>query len=320
MAPGRLTDMDNSPLHDPAPLVSVIIPAYNAAATVVRALDSVLAQQGVALDLIVVDDGSTDATVEVVRERLRDVPQARLLRMERNSGVSAARNAGIAAARGAYLAFLDADDVWLPEKLKRQLACIERDPQVALVSCNSRQIGADGRVLKVGHLNRPPVAGADAWKTLLVYNFIPTPTVFTRTALVRECGGFDETLAVGEDLDLWIKLGTRGKIAVLPEILIDYHDVAGSLMKRYNRRADNIVTPMIERHIREQQARLSRSEVRRMRGRYAFQLGCDLFFSGGYRASVPLFLKAAAHGARPLKSLSYVPRAWLMQLARGVRR
>jgi glycosyltransferase involved in cell wall biosynthesis len=300
-----------------AKLVSVIIPAYNAQDTVVRAIDSVLAQQDVALELIVVDDGSADATVDIVGQRLRGEPRARLLRMAANGGVSAARNFGIRAANGAFLAFLDADDIWLPGKLSKQLARIAHDPQVTLVSCNSRLVGPGGQALKEGHRNRPPVEGADAWKTLLQYNFIPTPTVLTRTALVRECGGFDETLAVGEDLDLWIKLGTRGAIAVLPDILINYSDMAGSLMKRHSGRAGAIVTPMLERHIEQQRARLSAAEIRLLRGRQAFQMGCDLYFSGHYDSCVPLFLKAVTHGERPLKSLSYIPRALLMQCWRA---
>lgn len=302
-----------------APLVSVVIPAFNAAATVARAIASVRAQQGVAVELLVIDDASTDATACVVQECLRELPLARLLRMPRNGGVSAARNAGIGAARGTYLAFLDADDVWLPGKLSAQVARIEQDPQVVLVSCNSRQVGPGGRTIKEGHRNRPPVEGADAWKTLLVYNFIPTPTVLTRTELVRACGGFDETLAVGEDLDLWIRLGTHGKIAVLPEILIDYHDIAGSLMKQHCGRSADIVAPMLEGHLARMGQRLSTAEIRQIRGQQSFRMACDLFFSGSYRASTPLFVKAARHGARPLKSLSYLPRAWLMDALRSAR-
>jgi hypothetical protein len=139
--------------------------------------------------------------------------------------------------------------------------------------------------------------------------------VLTRTALVRELGGFDETLAVGEDLDLWIKLAVRGKVAVLPEVLINYYDLNNSLMKRHGRQTGDIVEPMLERHIREQGARLSHAEVRRMRGGRSFQMACDLFFSGIYRPSIALFLKAARCGIRPLKSLSYLPRALLMEAA-----
>ena len=295
--------------------VSVIIPAFNAAATVGRALDSVRAQEGVGVEIIVIDDASGDATADTVRAAIRPGENITLLQLPVNSGVSAARNAGIRLARAPYLAFLDADDIWLPDKLRQQVAIIEADPAVTLVSCNSRQADAEGRPLKEGHVNRPPVQGAEAWKTLLVYNFLPTPTVLTRTALVRELGGFDENLAVGEDLDLWIKLATRGKIAVLPEVLINYYDLNNSLMKRHGRQTGLIVTPMIERHMREQAAKLDGAEIRRMRGNRSFQTGCDLFFSGSYRASIPPFIMAARCGIRPIKSLVYVPRALMMEAA-----
>ncbi|MEX5745714.1 glycosyltransferase family 2 protein [Massilia sp. X63] len=300
--------------------VSVIIPAYNAAATLLRAIESVRAQQGVNAEIIIVDDGSRDATVATARAAVRPGEQIRVIEMPRNSGASAARNAGIALARGEFLAFLDADDIWLPEKLARQLALIESDPGITLVSCNSEMVTVDGIPIKEGHLNRPPVNGADAWKTLLIYNFVPTPTVMTRTALVRELGGFDEKLVVGEDLDLWIKLGVRGKIAVLPQILIRYYDMNNSLMKRHSWEAATIVVPMLERHILEQDARLSAHEIRHMRGSRSFKIGCDIFFAGGYRASMPLFASAARHGHRPLKSLFYLPRAIIMELASHTRR
>lgn len=295
--------------------VSVIIPAFNAAATIERALASVRAQDGVGLEVIVIDDASSDNTVEVVRAAIRPGENITLMQLPSNSGASAARNAGIRLARGRYLAFLDADDIWLPGKLRRQVETIESDPAVTLVSCNSQQASADGTPLKEGHVNRPPVQGPDAWKTLLVYNFLPTPTVLTHTALVRELGGFDEKLAVGEDLDLWIKLAVRGKVVVLPDILINYYDLNNSLMKRHIRQTGMIVTPMIERHIREQAAKLSTSEIRWMRGTRSFQTACDLFFSGSYRASIALFLRSARCGIRPLKSLSYLPRALVMEAA-----
>ena len=294
--------------------VSIIIPAFNAAKTVVRAIDSVLIQQGTTNEVIIIDDGSADDTVAVARARARGLPNVHVIEMERNRGVSAARNAGIAAAKGKYIAFLDADDMWLSGKLSKQVAIMEEDPAVSLVSCNSRLISADGVVLKEGHLNRPPVEGADAWKTLLMYNFIPTPTVLARTAMIKASGGFDESLAVGEDLDLWIKLGTRGKIAMLSEILINYYDTSGSLMKRHGSEAGVIVTPMIDRHLAAQSHRLSLSEIRGIRGTQSFRMGCDLFFTGSYRASVPMFLKSASLGTRPIKSLLYVPRAFIMEL------
>lgn len=310
-------DVPATPVQQAAPVqVSVIVPAFNAARTVVRAIDSVRQQRGVSFEVIVIDDGSTDDTAAVVRANIRPGEHIRLLQMPRNSGVSAARNTGIREARGDYLAFLDADDIWLPEKLSKQLAPMERNPGVSLVSCNSKLISAAGVPMKEGHVNRPPVQGRDAWKTLLMYNFIPTPTVLTRTALVRQVGGFDEALKVGEDLDLWIKLGIRGEIVVLNEILINYYDLAGSLMKRHTGASRAIVLPMLERHLDEQAASLTRSELRTIRGRQAFQIGCDIFFSKRYLESVPVFYQAFLCGERPLKSLTYIPRAILMELIR----
>ena len=295
--------------------VSVIIPAFNAAPTIARALASVRAQEGVGIEIIIIDDASSDKTVEVVQSAIIPGENITLLQLPKNSGASAVRNAGIRLARAPYLAFLDADDVWLTDKLPRQVAVNEADPTVTLVSCNSQMATADGLLLKEGHVNRPPVEGTDAWKTLLVYNFLPTPTVLTRTTLVRELGGFDEALAVGEDLDLWIKLAIRGKIVVLPEILINYFDLSNSLMKRHRRQTGAIVMPMIERHMQEQAMQLSSAEIRQLRGRRSFQIACDLFFSGSYRACISFFLQAARCGTRPLKSLSYLPRAVVMEAA-----
>lgn len=301
--------------EDDAILASVIIPAFNAADTIVRAIDSVRHQNIPRLEVIVIDDGSGDNTVSVVSANIRPGENLRLLCLEKNSGVSAARNAGINIARGKFLAFLDADDIWLPGKLDKQIAAMASDDAVTLVSCNSQLVTESGYLIKVGHLNRPPVEGFDAWKTLLIYNFLPTPTILTRTELVKKIGGFDESLAVGEDLDLWIRLGLRGKIIVLKEILTNYYDSADSLMKRHNGQTGDIVVPMLEKHITEQKNRLSSMEIRRIRGFRSFQIGCNLFFSGSYRASIPIFFKSVLYGWRPIKSFLYIPRAIIMELA-----
>jgi len=292
--------------------VSVIIPAYNAAATIVRALDSVRAQRGVNFEIIVIDDCSKDDTRQIVLSNIQPDERISLLDMPANGGASAARNTGIRSARGRFVAFLDADDIWLPGKLEKQLAAIRTDNAITLVSCNSRLISLEGQHLKEGHMNRPPVQGGDAWKTLLKYNFLPTPTVLTYTSLVQSVGGFNESLVVGEDLDLWIRLGLHGKVAVLPEILVNYYDVPGSLMKRHVDQSDNIVLPMIEKHIKQQHHQLTVQEVRNIRGTRSFEFACDLFFSNSYRHSIPFFLKSIRHGMRPVKCITYVIRAILL--------
>ncbi len=264
------------------------------------------------LEIIVIDDGSTDNTYDVVKNIMTPGEMIRLLKMQKNSGVSAARNMGINEAKGKFLAFLDADDVWLPGKLKKQISEMESDAEITLVSCNSKLISEAGDHLKEGHINRPPVEGNDAWKTLLIYNFLPTPTVLTYRHLVKELGGFDEKLAVGEDLDLWIRLALRGKIRVLKEVLIYYYDSTGSLMKRHLGQTRLIVLPMLEKHLAQQKAKLTANEIRHIRGLQSFQQGCNLYFAGAFLPSIPAFLKAAYCGTRPVKSITYVPRALIM--------
>ncbi len=300
--------------------VSAIIPAFNASETIGRAIESVMIQQVDSIEIIIVDDGSTDSTWQVLTTLAQANSLIRLIKMQENRGVSAARNAGIQAANGKFLAFLDADDVWLPGKLKKQLAEIYRDPSISLVSCNSKLVSESGEFLKEGHKNRPPVEGANAWKTLLIYNFIPTPTVLTYRHLVLELGGFDENLQVGEDLDLWIRLALRGKVIVLNEILINYFDSAGSLMKRHHAQSQLIVFPMLEKHLEQQKVKLSLKEQRNIRGQRSFQTGCNLFFADEFQASIPLFMKAIASGTRPVKSLTYIPRALLMMFYAKCRR
>ena len=125
--------------------VSVIMPAWNAAATIGRSIDSVLSQDHADLELVVVDDGSTDATAELVARRAATDARVRLLR-QANAGVAAARNAGMAAASGRYLAFLDSDDWWYPGKLRRQLACM-RDTGAAVSYSAYERFATDGRRL-----------------------------------------------------------------------------------------------------------------------------------------------------------------------------
>src|SRR5574337_356453 len=124
----------------PRPTVSVVVPAYNAAAFLRRAIDSVLGQTAVDLELLVVDDGSTDATLQLLAgygERLRAISQV-------NAGPAGARNRGLALARGRYIAFLDADDWWLPEKLGRQVALLDSRPEIGFCSTGTRVVHADG--------------------------------------------------------------------------------------------------------------------------------------------------------------------------------
>ena len=157
----RLSDMPTS-----APLVTAVIPTLNAADTIGRALASVVAQTYPAVEKIVVDDGSHDGTQEIVAawaDRGVTLVAAEPGKV-RAGGPAAARNRGVAAASGRYVAFLDADDAWRPEKTARQVARMQAEPDATLCVTDGRFIEPDGRLQRHIYTGTPPVAGRLAWR------------------------------------------------------------------------------------------------------------------------------------------------------------
>lgn len=200
-------------MTSPLPAVSVVLPTHDRAATVVEAARSVLDQRDVQLELIVVDDASTDDSAE----RLAAIDDARLVvvRLESNVGGAAARNAGIARARHDWIAFQDSDDLWRPEKLRRQLRRLcEGDAEVAY--CAFERESADGRRRRVPPAPAPQGQLLDR---LLVENFIGTPALVVRRELLRRVGGFDEALGRFQDWELAIRLAAASEIVCVDEPL-----------------------------------------------------------------------------------------------------
>ncbi|UQZ91040.1 glycosyl transferase [Deltaproteobacteria bacterium Smac51] len=183
------------------PLVSVIIPTYNRAATIERAVRSVLDQDYVPLELIVVDDGGADETPGLLAALATD-PRLTVLRQD-NRGVSAARNLGIKSSQGPLLCFLDSDDEWLPGKLAAQVEFMAANPLSPLVQTQERWI-RNGRRVNPGrkHLKRAGDIFLDSVKLCL----ISPSAVMLRRSLLDEVGLFDETLPAAEDYDLWLRI------------------------------------------------------------------------------------------------------------------
>ena len=286
------------------PLVSVVIPAYNSSRTILRALDSVAAQDYPNLETIVADDASTDGTPAIAARR-----GIKVVRLPENQGASAARNAAILEASGKYVAFLDSDDAWRPGKISKQVARAECDPRIGLVTCDSIVRNQAGEIIKHLHGQNPPSEGPDVWKALLGNNFIPTPTVLARKDLLRSLGGFDRRLRIAEDLDLWIRLAAISHVAVVREVLVEVHDQPGSLHKRHSDEEESSILTVVETNLARQRQRLTGAEVRRIRGQRYFKLGANYYAGRMYRASVPAFWRAAKMGFRPLKSVFNLQRA-----------
>ncbi|MBE0534890.1 MAG: glycosyltransferase family 2 protein [Phycisphaerae bacterium] len=231
--------------------ISVVIPAYNCGKYLARAIDSVLAQRRAADEIIVVDDGSTDNTAEVAARyggRIRFLQQA-------NAGASAARNTGIEAAMGEWVAFLDADDEWLPTKLQMQAAVLERHPQLAWATgnyigctCLTEQRSAHVPVEKARALTRGEEV-VDFFGATVKDIWGCTDTMLVRRHALLEAGLFTPGLAWGEDFDMWWRIAYRyPKIGYVAEPLAVYHlDVEGSVIRTYQDAAATCA--LIERHL-----------------------------------------------------------------------
>jgi glycosyltransferase involved in cell wall biosynthesis len=194
--------------------VSVIIPTYNRAALVREAVASVLAQSFREFEVVVVDDGSSDHTVEALAPYAE---QVRLRRRESRGGVSAARNTGIAAARGEWLAFLDSDDLWLPEKLARQMAYLAEHPERQICQTEETWVRRGVRVNQP--LTHRKIGGRLFFPSLERCMVSPSAVLLHRR-LIELHGGFDEDLPAAEDYELWLRLSWRYEIGLVSEPLV----------------------------------------------------------------------------------------------------
>jgi len=195
-----------------SPSVSIIIPAYNRAHTIERAIQSVLNQTFQDFEIIVVDDGSTDETQAIV-EGFRD-PRIRYLCHERNRGAAAARNTGIKAAHGEYLAFLDSDDEWLPEKLSEQITVLQSAPDEVHASCTGYYL----HLARSGLTLEKIPSHTHSWLRQLLLvgcDLSPGSTLVVRTVSLESVGLFDETLLRFEDWDWLIRYVKRYQLALV---------------------------------------------------------------------------------------------------------
>jgi glycosyltransferase involved in cell wall biosynthesis len=194
--------------------VSVIIPTYNRATWVTEAVVSVLAQTYRDFELLVVDDGSSDGTLAALASF---GSQVKVLRREERRGVSAARNLGATAATGNWLAFLDSDDLWLPDKLARQVEYLRAHPNILICQTGETWIRNGVRV-------NPPEAcrkvAGDIFLPSLSRCLVSPSAVMVHRRLFENLGGFDESLPAAEDYDLWLRIAWRYPVGLVPEPLV----------------------------------------------------------------------------------------------------
>jgi hypothetical protein len=208
------------------PLVSVVIPAWNAAAFVGEAIESARAQTWPHLEVIVVDDGSTDETPAALR-RYDDAPDVRVIRQD-NAGPAAARNRGVEAGRGEFIAFLDADDLWRPTKVRKQLDAFRRNPKLGLVytlyDCSIRD--ERGQWVEDTSRNRRYAGRQDelcrgwCFRQVVEHAFIALPSVLIPRPVLDRVGLFDTGLTTAEDRHLYARIARRYPIDYVDEELV----------------------------------------------------------------------------------------------------
>ena len=228
------------------PLVSIIIPAYNAAHFLAETINSVLSQTYQNFELLIVDDGSTDDTAAVVKgfgdERIR-------YWHKKNSGVSDTRNFGISKAKGAYIAFLDADDLFLPQNLEKKILFLENNQEIDLV--HSAEVRFDSSI--GSEIALMEGSGGEVLEKLLSMsgNVIHSPSsVLVRKKLLEKTGGFDPRLSTSADWDMWVRFAKETSFGYIPEPLVKYR-VHAAQMHNNIRLMDRDMHLAMNKHFKE---------------------------------------------------------------------
>jgi glycosyltransferase involved in cell wall biosynthesis len=212
-----------------APVVSVVTPAYNVAATISETIASVAAQSWREFEMIIVDDGSTDETPVLLARHARRYPWISWF-TQANAGVAAARNAAIAMARGEFIAFLDADDVWEPNKLALQIAAFESNPGAAFIYTDMRDFHPDRDRRRTLFQQKQPARGNVLRALFERGNFILTSTVVVRKSALLAMNGFDPGRRINEDVDLWFRMAEQYEFDYVPQVLVRRRILPNSLM------------------------------------------------------------------------------------------
>lgn len=221
--------------------VSVILPTFNRASVLRRALVSVLSQTRTPDQVIVVDDASTDNTADVVRL----FPGVEYIKLERNAGAAGARNHGVSLATGDYIAFQDSDDLWLANKLEVQLAYLERQPSVDMLCSGVTVKSRSGKVEHFGYGFNYPAGG---WTLAHLQNYaFSTPTWLIKRTAFLAAGGFDETLPNCEDLDFLARILKRHRLEIVADPLVVKYNQADSLDANFERLSESYLI-LMDRH------------------------------------------------------------------------
>lgn len=270
------------------PLVSVIIPVYNGSRYIASAIESVFSQSYQNIEIIVVNDGSRDDTYEKIKpylDRLKYIYQ-------KNCGASAARNKGIMNSAGEYVAFLDHDDIWLPEKIKTQIKYMSEHPEIGMVHSGCGFIDSDGKHLD--GINWAIGIEGKCFKELFIKNRIMMPTAFIRKTCFNKIGLFAEDIRYCDDRELWMRLSREFPIGYINKLLA-YYRIHDSNMTRNKIEHLNYRLKMYKKMLRmypDTWTTVGKSDVIKCLFNNTYSLADLCYKSDNYLKAVLYYLKA----------------------------
>lgn len=303
------------------PSVSVVLAVYNATWCIGRALDSVLAQTVAPAQIIVCDDGSTDGTPDLVEQRYGKAVTVRRL-PHRNA--AATRRVGLREATGEWLAFLDADDIWVPDKLERQLDHLAGHPEVRWTSSDGRYVSAEGVVRESwlsDYFQPVRLVVGDLMPALLHRCFPLMSSMLVEREAYHAVGGMDAGMVYSHDYDLWMRLAARYPGSIMPDRLIDYWSGPGTLSRRIEERYRDDLTLL--RRAARGEIRRDPAIVRAARVRaaaLAYELGLRCVRDGRLAEARPYLVEAAGAGAWPRRVVAFTAALAPDAVIRGILR
>lgn len=291
------------------PKISVVIPSYNCAAFLPQTIESVLGQTYSDLEIIMIDDGSTDATADVVKPYL---PHIRYIRQQ-NKGLPGARNTGINAAQGEFIALLDADDAWVPTKLEQQMPRFA-DAEVGIVYSDFSVRYSDGRFKPSYLVERPLASEGLVLERYIQSRFLFPSTMILRRACFEEFGGFDEEMLAAEDIELFARICSRWKVALVNEPLMIRYEGTHNITSNQDKMSRYTILAL--QKVLDKQPELSRSDrevIYRELGRQHWWRGYAALDEGSLVQARQSFAKAIRcdssnfRSAAPLMAASFLP-------------
>ncbi|MBE9461133.1 glycosyltransferase [Dyadobacter subterraneus] len=229
------------------PLVTVVLTAFNQGQYIKETLGSIFAQTYPNLQIVIIDNGSSDGTVLLIENIVSDFPEFTLIKNAENLGLCRAFNQGLALAKGKYIIDLAADDIMLPGRISHQVEALESlGDDYGVVFSNAQYIDANGRILNFHYpvdtnlKVEKSIPSGDVYKSILEKYFICTPTMMMRTKMLIEMGGYDETLDF-EDFDLWVRSAVRYKYFYQDEVLTRKRNVPGSLSTQIYKKGNSLL-------------------------------------------------------------------------------